>query len=72
MVSISFCFKTRRCLCEASLSEYETASKRLGEVIDEYPYKLYSRRDSPTFDIISELLGELPIVCSLLPFFTAF
>ena len=61
MVSISFCFK--RCLYKASFSEYRTASKRLGEVLDEHPYILYSRRNSPVFDIISKLLGELPLVC---------
>ena len=54
------------------LSGYGTASKRLGDVVDENPYTLYSRRNSPVFDIISKLLqvGELPLVCSLLPFFT--
>ena len=55
--------------CEASMSEYRAASKSLGEVDDEHPYVLYFRRDSPVFDIISKLLGELPLVCSLLLFF---
>ena len=53
------------------LSEYETASKRLGEVPDDYPDVLYTRRNSPVFDIMSNLLGELPLVCSL-PFFYNF
>ena len=68
MVSISFCFKI--CLNEVSLSEYRCASKRLGEELDEHPCVIYSRRNSPVFDIISKLLGELPIVRSF--FFTAF
>ena len=54
------------CLYEIPLSEYRSASKRLGDARDEDPYTLYSRRSSPVFDIISRLLGELPIVCSLL------
>ena len=64
-----FCLKGAS---EASLSEYGAASRRLGEVVDEHPYILFSRRNSPVFDIISKLLGELPIVCSLLLFFAAF
>ena len=51
------------------LSEYGTASKRLGEVADEHPYMLYVRRNSSVFAITSKLLGELPLVCSLLLFF---
>jgi hypothetical protein len=71
MVSISFCSK--RYLYEASLSEYRTASRRLGEeVIDEDPYTLFSRRNSPVFDIISKLLGELPIVCIFIFFLQLF
>ena len=50
---------------EASFSEYRTASRRLGEVADEHPYILFSRRNSPDFFVISKLLGELPIVCLL-------
>ena len=69
MVSISFCFK--RCLYETSLSEYRTASKRLGDVSDDLPDRLYTQRESPFFDSTSKLLGELPIVCPLLPFSTA-
>ena len=51
-------------------SEYETTSRRLGdsEVLDEDLEVLYSQRSSPIFDIVSKLLGELPLVCSLLPF----
>ena len=60
MVGISFCFRRR--LYEASLSEYRTASKRLGEVSDDDPDTLYSRRNSPVFDVLSKLLGELPMV----------
>ena len=70
MVSVPFCFK--QYLNEVSLSEYRTASKRLGEVLDDDPYTLYTRRNSPVFDIINNLLGELPIVCLLLPFFYSF
>ena len=62
----------KRCLCKPSFSEYGTACGRLGEVTDEHPYILFSRRNSPFFDVISKLLGELPIVCSLLPFFYSF
>ena len=57
---------------EVFLSEYRTASERLGKVLDEPPYVLYSRRNSPVFDIISNFLGKLPLVCLLLSFFTAF
>ena len=72
MVSISFCSK--RYLYEGSLSEYEATSRRLrdSEALDEDPYVLYSKRNSPVFDIISKFLGELPMVCSFLPFNTAF
>ena len=62
----------KKCLYEVSLSEYRTASRRLGEVPDDRPFKLYSRRNSSVFIIISKLLGELPIVCSLPPFFLLF
>ena len=34
---------------EVSLSEYGTTSKRLGEVFDEHPNIVYSRRNSPRF-----------------------
>jgi hypothetical protein len=54
---------------EASFSEYTAASKRLGEVTDDDPYTLYSQRNSPVFDIISKLLGDLPTVRSLLLLF---
>lgn len=60
----------QQCLYETSITEYRTASKRLGDVLDEDPYTLYSRRSSPVFDIISRLLGELPMVCSQVLFFT--
>jgi hypothetical protein len=68
MVSLSILFCNKFCLYEASLLEYETASKRLGTVPDEDPDVLYSRRNSPIFNIISKLLGELPLVCTLPPF----
>ena len=69
MVRTSFYFKW--CLYEASLLEYRTASKRLGNVLDDGPYTLY-RRNSPAFGFIRKNLGKLPIVCSLILFFTAF
>ena len=69
MVSISFRLKD---VYETLLSEYRTVYKRLGDASDDLPYVQYTRRESSVFDIISKLLGELPIVCSLLPFSTAF
>ena len=54
---------------EAFSLEYKTASERLGDVLDEPPYILYSRRNSPVFEIISKFFVNLPLVCLLLPFF---
>ena len=53
------------------LSEYGAASKRLGEVFGEHPTS-YILKGTPVVDIISKQLGELPIVCSLLPFLQLF
>ncbi|KAF8803164.1 P-loop containing nucleoside triphosphate hydrolase protein [Phlegmacium glaucopus] len=49
-------------LGEWIIKEYGITSKRLGEVSDDHPIILYSRRSSPVFEIISKMLGDLPTV----------
>jgi hypothetical protein len=44
--------------------EYEKAHANLGDYNDEAPYRSYGRRPSPTFDMFTKLLNDLPMVKS--------
>ncbi|KAF8894755.1 P-loop containing nucleoside triphosphate hydrolase protein [Infundibulicybe gibba] len=49
-------------LGEYVVKEYKKASVDMGDASDEWPALQYQHRPSPTFDIISGLLGDLPMV----------
>jgi hypothetical protein len=47
-------------------TEYERASDKLGNTCTDHWYDLFDKRPSPYFDILSEVFGDLPMVCVLL------
>ncbi|CAA7271172.1 unnamed protein product [Cyclocybe aegerita] len=52
------------------IKEYQKIRKALTGITDEHPYYYFSRRDTPTYDIFAEVLGNLPIAyCAILAIF---
>ncbi|KAJ3513132.1 hypothetical protein NLJ89_g3120 [Agrocybe chaxingu] len=48
------------------IQEYQKARKALSGISDESFYSVYSRRETPTYDVIAKVLGELPVAyCAL-------
>jgi len=45
-----------------SFLEYHKANEELGEFTDEHPFFSYSRRTTPAFNMITRVLGDLPMV----------
>lgn len=56
-------FSALHCALPAFLYiEYEKASNELGETCTDQAWEQMERRPSPYFDVISEVLGDLPMV----------
>ncbi|KAJ3508569.1 hypothetical protein NLJ89_g5683 [Agrocybe chaxingu] len=52
------------------IKEYQKIRKALAGITDEHPYYYFSRRDTPTYDMFAEVLGNLPIAhCAILAIF---
>lgn len=46
-----------------SFLEYQKANRELGDFTDEHPFLSYGRRATPTFEMFTRILGDLPMVC---------
>jgi len=56
--------------CHYSL-EYKKTQEKLGDSWEDHPYYSYSRRESSAFDIVTTLVGDLPMVsCNILPYYS--
>jgi hypothetical protein len=45
-----------------SLLEYQKANRELGDFTDEHPFSSYSRRATPSFEMFTRVLDDLPMV----------
>ncbi|KDR69212.1 hypothetical protein GALMADRAFT_924742 [Galerina marginata CBS 339.88] len=43
------------------VNEYEKTYKNIGDFVDDHPFTSFSRRQSPAFDVLTKVLGDLPM-----------